>query len=162
MGSYIQIYYPFQVNFCEWYKIGVQFHIPINSCPAFPISFFKSIVSPFLGPHFCSIGLCIYLILVPYCFDFYSFVELSVQFSSVTQSCPTLWDPMDCNTPGFPVHHQHPELNQTHVHRIGDGIQPFHPLSSPSPSAFNLSQYQDLFKWVSSSHHVDKVLEVQL
>ena len=62
------------------------------------------------------------------------------QFSSVTQSCPTLCDPMDCSMPDFPVHHQLPELTQTHVHRVGDTIQPFHSLSSPSPPAFNLSQ----------------------
>ena len=68
------------------------------------------------------------------------------QFSSVTQSCPTLWNPMDCSTPGFPFHHQLPELAQTHVHRVGDVIQPSHPLSSPSPPAFNLSQHQGLFK----------------
>ena len=61
------------------------------------------------------------------------------QFSSVAQSCPTPCDPMDCSTPGFPVHHQLPELTQTHVHRVGDAIQPSHPLSSPSP-AFNLLQ----------------------
>ena len=66
-------------------------------------------------------------------------------FSSVAQSCPTLCDPMDCSTPGFPVHHQLPELIQTHVHRVSDAIQPSHPLSSPSPPAFNLSQHQGLF-----------------
>ena len=87
---------------------------------------------------------------------------VTVQSSSVTQSCPTLYDPMACSTPGFPVHHQLPELTQTHVHRIGDAIQPSHPLSSPSPPNFNLSQHQGLFKWVSSSHQVAKVLEFQL
>ena len=87
---------------------------------------------------------------------------LSVQFSSVAQSCPTLCDPMDCSTPGLPVHHQLPESTQTHVYRVGDAIQPSHPLSSPSPPAFNLSQHQGLFKWVSSSHQVAKVLEFQL
>ena len=86
----------------------------------------------------------------------------SVQFSLVTQSCPTLCDPMDCSTPGFPVLHKLPELAQTHVHRVGDAIQPSHPLLSPSPPAFNLSQHQGLFKWVSSSHQVAKVLEFQL
>ena len=85
-----------------------------------------------------------------------------VQFSSVAQSCPTLCDSMDCNTPGHSVPHQLPELAQTHVHRVGDTIQPSHPLSSPSPSTFNLSQHQDLFQWVSSSHQVAKVLEFQL
>ena len=86
----------------------------------------------------------------------------SVQFSSVTQSCLTLCDPMDCSTPGLPVHHQLPEFTQTHVHCVGDAIQPSHPLSSPSPPTFNLSQYQGLFRWVSSSHQVTKVLEFQL
>ena len=86
----------------------------------------------------------------------------SVQFSSVAQSCPTICDSMDCSTPGLPVHHQLPESTQTHVHRVGDTIQPSHPLSSPSPPAPNLSQHQGLFKWVSSSHQVAKVLEFQL
>ena len=68
---------------------------------------------------------------------------------------------MDCSMPGFPVHHQLLELAQIHVHQVGDAIQPFHPLLSPSP-AFNLSQHQGLFKWVSSSHQVAKVLKLQL
>ena len=84
------------------------------------------------------------------------------QFSSVAQLCPTLCDPTDGSTPGFPVHHQLPGLSQTHVHRVGDAIKPSHPLSSPSPLAFNLSQHQGLFQWVSSSHQVVKVLELQL
>ena len=74
---------------------------------------------------------------------------LMMQFSLVTQSCPTLCDPMDCSTPGLPVHHQLPEFTQTHVHWVGDAIQPSHPLSSPSPPAFSLSQHQGLFWWVS-------------
>ena len=82
-------------------------------------------------------------------------------WTSVTQLCPTLCDPLDCIMPGFPVHHQIPELAQTLVHWIGDAIQPHHPLPSPSP-AFNLAQHQDLFWWVSSSHQVAKVLEFQL
>ena len=85
----------------------------------------------------------------------------SVQFSSVARSCLTLCDPMDCGTPGLPVHHQLPEFTQTHVHWVGDAIQPSHPLSSTSPT-FNFSQDQSLFQWVSSSHQVAKVLEVQL
>ena len=85
-----------------------------------------------------------------------------IQFSSVAQSCPALCDPMGHSTPGLPVHHQLPEFTQTHVHRVGDVIQPPHPLSSPSRPAFNLSQHQGLFIWVSSSHHVAKVLELQL
>ena len=71
---------------------------------------------------------------------------ISVQFSSVAQSCPTLCDPMNCSMPGFLIHHQLPELAQTHVYRVGDAIQPSHPLSSPSPPAFNLSQHQGLFQ----------------
>ena len=73
-----------------------------------------------------------------------------------------LWHPMNCSRPGFPVHQQLLELAQTHVHQVGDAIQPSHPLSSPSPPAFNLSQHQGLFKWVGSSHQVAKVLEFQL
>ena len=88
-------------------------------------------------------------------------VSASVQFSSVAQLCLTLCDPMDCSMPGFPVHHQLPELAQTHVHRVSDTIQPSHPLPSPSPT-FNFSQHQGLFQWVSSSHQVAKVLEFQL
>ena len=84
-----------------------------------------------------------------------------VQFSSVTQSYLTLCNPMDCSTPGFPVHHQRPELAQTQVHWVSNAIQPSHPLSSLSPPALNLSQHQDLFQWVSSSHQVAKVLVVR-
>ena len=80
---------------------------------------------------------------------------------SVTRMCLILCDPMDCSTPDFPVHHQLPELAQTHVHQVGDAIQPSHPLSSPSPPTFNLSQHQSLFQWVSFSHQVTKVLEFQ-
>ena len=83
----------------------------------------------------------------------------SVQFSSVTQKCPTICDPMDCSTPGFPVYHQLLEFTQTYVHWVDDAIQLSHPLSSPSPPAFNLSQPQGLFQWVSSSHQVAKVPE---
>ena len=86
----------------------------------------------------------------------------SAQFSSVTQSCPTLCNPMNGSTPGLPVHHQLLEFTQTHVRRVGDAIQPSHPLSSPSPPAPNPSQHQGLFQWVNSSHEVAKVLEFQL
>ena len=84
------------------------------------------------------------------------------QFSSVTQLCPTLCDPMDCSTPGLPVHHQLLQFTQTHVHWVGDTIQPSHPLSSPSLSTFNLFQHQGLFKWISSLDQVARVLEFQL
>ena len=86
----------------------------------------------------------------------------SFQFSSVAQSCPTLCDSMDCSMPGFPVHHQLLELVQTHVHWVGDAIQPSHPLLPPSPPAFNLSQHRGLFQWVCSLHQVTKVLKLQL
>ena len=103
-----------------------------------------------------------------YAFSYSPWVEVyewingeTVQFSSVSQSCPTLCHPMDCSTSGFPLRHQLPELIQTPVHWVSDAIQSSHPLLSPSP-AFNLSQHQDLFKWVSSSHQVARVLEFQL
>ena len=86
----------------------------------------------------------------------------SIQFSTVTQSCLTLWDPMDCSTPGFPVHHQLPEFTQTHVHWISDAIQQSHSLWSPSPPTFNLSQHQGIFQRASSLYQVAKVLNFQL
>ena len=86
--------------------------------------------------------------------------QCNIQFNSVAQSCLTLCDPMDCSMPGFPIHPQLPEPTLTHVHWVSDAIQPPHPLLSPP--AFNLSQYQGLFQWVSSSHQVTKVLEFQL
>ena len=87
---------------------------------------------------------------------------ISTQLSSVSQSCLTLCNPINCSIPGFPVHHQLPELAQTHVHWVSDAIQPSHPLSSPSPPALNVSQHQGLFQWISSLHQVAKVLEPQL
>ena len=81
---------------------------------------------------------------------------LSDQIRSVTQSCPTLCDPMNRSTPGLPVHHQLPEFTQTHVHRVRDAVQPSHPLSSPSPPAPNPSQHHSLFQWVNSLHEVPK------
>ena len=91
-------------------------------------------------------------------------MELSIvlTFSSVTQSCLTLCDPMNCSMPGLLVHHHLPAFTQTHVHWVNDVTQPSHPLSSPSLPAFNLSQHQGLFQLVSSSHQVAKVLEFQL
>ena len=81
---------------------------------------------------------------------------------SITNSCLTLCDPMDYSIPGFPVHQQLPELAQTHVHQVDHAIQPSHPLSSPSLPSFNLSQLMGLPQWISSSHQVAKVLELQL
>ena len=83
-------------------------------------------------------------------------------FNSVTQSCPTLFNPMNRSMLGLPVHHQHPEFTQTHVQQVGNAIQPSHPLSCPFPPAPNPSQHQSPFQWVNSSHEVDKVLEFQL
>ena len=90
------------------------------------------------------------------------YIMVSVQFSSVAQSCPALCDSMNHSTPGLPVHHQLPEFTQIHVHRVSDVIQPSHPLLSPSRPASNPSQHQSLFQWVNSSHEMAKVLEFQL
>ena len=109
------------------------------------------------------IGITVLKVLSDFLVDYFGGgVDSLLQFSSVAQSCPTLCDPRNCSTPGLPAHHQVPEFTQTHVHRVSDAIQPFHPLSSPSPPAPNPSQHQSLFQWVSSSHEVAKVLEFQL
>ena len=92
-------------------------------------------------------------------FWLYTWYHNVIQFSSVAQLF-RLCDPMDCSTPGLPVHYQLPEFTQTHVHWDGDAIQPTHPLSSPPPPTFNLSQHQGLFQWVSFSHQVAKILGV--
>ena len=94
-------------------------------------------------------------------FSFFNRNSVLVQFSSVTQSCLTLCNPMNRSMPGLPVHHQLLEFTQTHVHWVSDAAQPSHLLSSPSPPALNLSQDQGLFQWVSSLHQVAKVLEFQ-
>ena len=91
-------------------------------------------------------------------FCFFIFSEVHFSRSVVLDSLHS----MDCSPQGFPVHHQLPEPTQTHVHWVSDAIQPSYPLLSPSPPAFNLSQHQGLFRWVSSSHQVAKVLEFQL
>ena len=91
--------------------------------------------------------------------------SVSLKVSSVHFSRSVVSDslrPMNCSTPGLPIHHQLPEFTQTHVHQVSDAIQPSHPLSSPSPPAPNPSQHQSLFQWVTSSHEVAKVLEFQL
>ena len=111
-----------------------------------PIPFFPPLVTTVLFPGFANL----------------TTIHTFSQFSSLDQSGPTLCNPMDCSTPGLPVHHQLPEFAQTHVHWVSDVIQPSHPLLSLSHPAFNLSPHQSLFKWVSSSHQVAKVLEFQL
>ena len=90
--------------------------------------------------------------------SFLSFSSAQFSRSVVSDSL----QPMNCSTPGLPVHHQLPEFTKTHVHRVSDAIQPSHPLSSPSPPAPNPSQHQGLFQWLNSSHEVAKVLEFQL
>ena len=112
------------------------------------------------SPKDCSIYLC------PFCWVAYRviitiFLNSMYQFSSVTQSCLTLCDPMNHSMPGLPGHYQLPEFSQIHVHRVVDAIQPSHPLSSPSPLAPSPSQHQGLFQWVNSSNEVAKVLEFQ-
>ena len=92
----------------------------------------------------------------------YILILAKMLLSSVAQWCPSLCNHMDCSTSGFPVHHQLPEFTQTHVHWVSDAIQSFHSLLSPSPPAFNLSQHQGLFLWVSSLHLAAKVLDFQL
>ena len=106
-----------------------------------------------LSPKVCSLLLC--LLCCPAC-------RILIQFTSITQSCPTLCDPMDCSTSDFPLHHQLPEPTQTHVHWNRDAIQPSHPLLSPSPPVFNLSQHQGLFQWVGSLHQLAIVVKLQL
>ena len=105
------------------------------------------------SPKDCSLHLCLFCCLA---------YRIIIQFSSVAQSCLTLCDHMNRSPPGLLVHQQLLESTQAHVHWMGDAIQPSHPLSSPSLPAFNLSQHQGLFQWVSSSHQVAKVLEFQL
>ena len=88
--------------------------------------------------------------------------NLSIQFSSVIQSCPNICNPIYHSTPRLPVHYKLQEFNQTHIHWVSDTIQPSDHLPFPSPPALNISQHQGLFKWVSSSHQVAKVFETQL
>ena len=123
--------------------------LPMFSSKIFIVS--GLIVMPLI---YLSLSLCMVLESVLISF-FYRFSL--VQIISVAQSCPTLCDPMNCSTPGLPVHHQLLEFTQTHVHRVRDAIQPSHRLSSPSPPALNLSQHHSLFQRVNSSHEVAKV-----
>ena len=95
----------------------------------------------------------------PHCPDFFFLSLLRSFCCSIVQLCPTLWDPVDCSMPGFPIL---PEFAQTHVHWVSEAIQPSHPLSPPSPSVVNLPQHQGLFQWVGSSHQVAEVGELQL
>ena len=123
----------------------------------------RNLLTPFTASSLCLFHALLheFYIILNLIRQYHYFVQsfTSVQFS---QSCLTLWDPMNCSTPGLPVHHQHPELTQTHAHQVSDAIQPSHPLSSHSPPAPNPSQHQGLFQWVNSSREVAKVLEFQL
>ena len=136
----------------QWNKSAICVHISFPSHPTFwhhtPLGHRKA-------PHWAPCG-------VQQAPTHYLFYISSVQFSSVTQSCPTLFDPMNHSIPGLPVHHHLPEFTQTHVHRVREVIQPSHPRSSLSPPAPTPSQHQSLFQWVNSSHEVAKVLEFQL
>ena len=129
-----------------------------SSAPHFPLSTGNHyfVLYPWI---YFSCSHCLFLVLI--CTSLMNKVKLCL-VSSVAQSCLTLCDPMDCSTPGLPVHHQLPEFTQTPVRRASDAIQPSHPLLSLSPPTFNHSQHQGLFKWVSSSHQVAKALKFQL
>ena len=127
--------------------------LPVNSITSYKTSVLLDCLSSFICLFHVQVVTYTPDLLVTHC---------SVQFSPVAQLCLSLWDPMDCSTPGLPVHHQFQEFTQTHVHWVSDAIQPSHPLWSPSPPTFNLSQHQGLFQWASSSHQVAKVLEFQL
>ena len=126
---YTNLSFNLHSNFLSGWTTAFIIHLPV------PVRIFLSYIFLFLAVAFS------FLLKE----NFNVSCKVSVQFSSAVQSCPTLCDSMDCSMPGFPVHHQLPVLAQTHVHWIGDGIQPSHPLSSPSPPAFNLSQHQGLF-----------------
>ena len=133
---------PFLFNFCSWTK---EHHFTGN---------FQFQADDYI--------ICFFMVLPFHCYSFVCLLFPLVQFSPAAQMCLTLCDPMNCSTPGLPVHHKLPEFTQTHAHRVGDAIQPSHPLSSPPPPAPNPSQHQGLFQWVNSSNEVAKVLEFQL
>ena len=142
--------------------LSLVFHPPLlllwSCCLSLLMIYFTLFpIYPFTGSSFFDsflffpVSICLYVCL--------SHWIVNIKFSSVAQLCPTLCDPMNHSTPGFPVHHQLLEFTQTHVHWISDAIKPSHPLLFPSPPAIDLSQHQSLFKWVTSSHEVAKVLE---
>ena len=136
----------------------------ITICWAWHVLYFYTCIL-FLNLYYmCKLLVTVFLLLYSQwscCFLIYQSFSF-LQFSLVAQSCLTICDPMNCSTPGLPVHQQHPEFTQTLVHWVGDAIQSSHPLLSPSHPTFNVSQYQGLFQWVSSLHQVAKVLEFQL
>ena len=138
------------------------FSQPISFCPAFASFSFcpKCCYNKWPSWHICDSLLRINYSEYICCSEALSILRLWNCFS-VAKSCPTFCGPMLCSTPGFPVLHYLPEFPEIHVPWVGDAIQPPHPLSPPSPPVLSLSQHQDLFQWVSSSHQVAKVLELQ-
>ena len=129
-------------------------HALVSDQTTFKILKFISLLGLYFEKLSCRNGIWCQLLMV----NKWTFQLSSVQSPSHVWFC----DPMDCSKSGFPVHHQLPEISQTNVHRVGDAIQSSHPLSSSSPPAFNLSQHQGHFKWVSPLYQVAKVLEFQL
>ena len=127
-----------------WLQLSVEPFFLILSASCYIILYFKSILE-----------MIIYVLLLEY------YQTILRCCCSVTKSCPTLWDPMNCSTPGFPVLHYFPEFAQTHVHWFSDATQPYYALSLPS-LALNLSQHQGLFQWFGSFYQVTKVLELHL
>ena len=142
---------------CSW-KVSSQCCCDIKSHTFFPLSAWT--FSSCLRHPQRSWNQCVVFIFESMVWFLNQLLPLSLSVSSVAQYL-THCDPMDCSMPGFSVYHQLPELAQAHDHQVGDAIQPAHPLSSPSPPAFSLPQHQVLFQWVSSSHQVAKVLELQ-
>ena len=126
--------------------------VPFSSCPQSFSSLESFPVNQLFASEDQSIGASASALVLPiniqglFPLGLTGLISLLSQFSSVAQSCPTLWDPINCRTPGLPIHHQYSEFTQTHVHRVGDAIQPSHPLSYPSPPAPNPSQRQSLFQ----------------
>ena len=142
-----------EVDFCVWCEVGLfpadketSFPVPFPAQPPFnqrgPTSS-QSCIEGSWSP-LCSTGWVVVLSSAPH-----SLMPSVSQLFSRSVVSDSLWPWLDCSTPGLPVHHQLPEFTPTHVHWVGDAIQPSHPLSSPSPPAFNLSQHQGLFQWVS-------------
>ena len=153
----------------NWTELNTYLHIILSVCYyfflTFPSLFFGFLT--FFGDFWYVDGTILEKIM-PTELKFSGFIANGIfsvslhQFSSVAQSCPILCNPVDCSTPGLPVHHQLLEFTENHVHWVGDTIQPSQPSLSPSPPALNLSQHQGLFKWVSTSHQMAKILEFQL
>ena len=141
-------------NSCFLPKKGPAASHQLLHCSHPGISFLQAPGEPLIPSPICWVS-CFWVLVL-------SWLLLLCGRTKLLPSCLTLCDPMDCSTPGFPVHPQLPKLAQTYVLWVGDAIQPSHPLSSPLPPAFNLSRHQGLFQWVSSSHQVARILEFQL